>query len=45
MQMTTEVGTVTLTENLCSFPVLLNMPYEIIATENGNTHTGCYSWS
>ena len=37
MVMTTEVGTVTLTEKACSFPVLLNMPYEIIATENGNT--------
>ena len=43
MVMTTEVGTVTLTENLCSFPVLLNMPYEIIATENGNAHTGCWN--
>jgi len=43
MQMTTEVGTVTLTEKPCSFPVLLNMPYEIIATENGNTHTGCWN--
>ena len=43
MQMTTDVGTVTLTEKACSFPVLLNMPYEIIATENGNTHTGCWN--
>jgi len=43
MQMTTDVGTVTLTEKACSFPVLLNMPYEVIATENGNTHTGCWN--
>tara|TARA_R110000822_G_scaffold13730_3_gene48612 strand:- start:969 stop:1208 length:240 start_codon:yes stop_codon:yes gene_type:complete len=43
MVMTTEVGTVTLTEKACTFPVLLNMPYEIIATENGNTHTGCWN--
>ena len=43
MQMTTDVGTVTLTEKACSFPVLLNMPYEIIATENGNSHTGCWN--
>jgi len=43
MVMTTEVGTVTLTEKACSFPVLLNMPYEIIATENGNAHTGCWN--
>ena len=43
MQMTTDVGTVTLTEKACSFPVLLNMPYEIIATENGNAHTGCWN--
>ena len=42
MVMTTDVGTVTLTEKACSFPVLLNMPYEIIATENGNSHTGCW---
>jgi len=43
MVMTTDVGTVTLTEKPCSFPVLLNMPYEVIATENGNTHTGCWN--
>ncbi len=43
MQMTTDVGTVTLTEKACSFPVLLNMPYEIIATENDNTHIGCWN--
>jgi len=35
--------TVTLTEKACSFPVLLNMPYEVIATENGNSHTGCWN--
>jgi len=43
MVMTTDDGTVTLTEKACSFPVLLNMPYEVIATENGNTHTGCWN--
>ena len=43
MQMKTDVGTVSLTDKPCSFPVLLNMPYEVIATENGNSYTGCWN--
>jgi hypothetical protein len=43
MMYTTDVGTVSLTEESCTYPELINLPYKIIATNGDVTYTGCWN--